>query len=87
MLLQAPGPEMKKLQEWAEESFVNKGILDEFNKKLSLIEKAAKEKEANPGYYEEALKADNEYFKSYKFIIWFVFTKLKRLVRWREDSQ
>jgi hypothetical protein len=86
MLLQASGAEMKRLQEWAEGSFVNKRIFDEFKKKMTLIEKGAKEREANPAYYEERLKADNEYFKSYKFMGWLFFKRLKRLFRWRENS-
>ena len=74
----APGPEMKSIQEWAAGSYVNQQIFDQFKKKIESIERAAKDREANPVYYEERLKDDNEYFKSYKFKVRLFFTRLKR---------
>jgi hypothetical protein len=79
MVLQATGPEMKSIQEWADGSFVNQKIFEQFKKKMKSIEKAAMERKENPAYFEEGLNESNKYFKSHKFKIRLFFMLLKRL--------
>lgn len=72
------GDKMEVVQQWAEGSFVNQTIYEQFKEKMARVGMLAQRRDEN--YYVVRLKEDNRYFKSLQFYVWLLFTRIKREV-------